>query len=252
MSNVVTIDCFHDHDDIAFYRKGYAVVAVDVVRATTTAITAVASGRRCFLVPSVSAAFSLAHRLPSVLLAGEQGGMIPPGFHINNSPAHVASRSDIDRPLILLSSSGTRLCCAAARCEATFLACLRNYVAAARYLAIHFPAIALIGAGTRNEFREEDQMCCALIAECLFGLGYQPADRGTMDLVKRWSRQPFNAWVGNKSTRFLRESGQLADLEFILGHVADVHVAFALKGGEVVMADRPEDDRTARPQENDL
>ena len=34
------------------YRSGWAIVAVDVIRATTTAITAAATGRRCFPAPT--------------------------------------------------------------------------------------------------------------------------------------------------------------------------------------------------------
>ena len=53
MASHVVIDCFPE--SVARYRSGYAVVAIDVVRATTTAITAVAMGRRCFAVPTIAA-----------------------------------------------------------------------------------------------------------------------------------------------------------------------------------------------------
>src|SRR6266436_4678210 len=108
MRNIVVIDCFAEH--AALYRHGYAVVAVDVVRATTTAVTAAATGRRCFPAPTMDEALQLAARFPAALLAGEQSSIMPPGFNLTNSPAQVAMRADIERPLILLSSSGTRLC----------------------------------------------------------------------------------------------------------------------------------------------
>lgn len=233
MRNTVTIDCFPER--VAAYRKGYAVVAVDVVRATTTAITAVAAGRRCFPAATLSAALLLADRLPNALLAGEQRGVMPPGFHINNSPAQLLARADIERPLVLLSSSGTRLCHEAALCDAGFLACLRNYVATARHLATRFPAIVVTGAGNYSEFREEDQMCCAWLAECLLNLGYLPADRNTVDIVRRWSDKPVDAWLANKSASYLRKSGQVDDLEFILEHVADLDFSCSLKNEEVLI-----------------
>ena len=61
MRNSVVIGCFQE--DAEIYRDGYAVVAIDVIRATTTAITAVAAGRRCFPVPSVEAALLLERQL---------------------------------------------------------------------------------------------------------------------------------------------------------------------------------------------
>ena len=153
------------------YLNEYAVVAIDVVRATTTAITAAALGFRCFPVSSPEAALALAGKLDRPLLLGEQGGIMPEGFEMNNSPAALAGRADTHRPVILLSSSGNRLCHALAHCEAAFVACLRNYTAAASYLAARFRKIAVIGAGTRDEFREEDQMCCAWIAGLLMEAG---------------------------------------------------------------------------------
>lgn len=231
MRNTVVIDFLPEN--VARYRRGYAVVAVDVVRATTTAITAAAAGRRCFPVPTINAALQLARRFTNPLLAGEQCGIMPPGFHLNNSPAQLVGRSDTERPLILLSSSGTRLCHEAAQCDAAFLACLRNYISAARHLAARFSAVALIGAGSHDEFREEDQMCCAWIAQCLLDLGYLAADANTLEIVRRWSNKPAHAWAGNKSANYLRTSGQIADLEFILEHVADLDAPFVLRNGEV-------------------
>src|SRR6202008_2293864 len=85
------------------YGPGWVVVAVDVIRATTTAVTAAAAGRRCFPVPSIEAALPVAAALPRPLLCGELGGNMPYGFDLTNSPAAVAARSDPERPLILLS-----------------------------------------------------------------------------------------------------------------------------------------------------
>jgi len=73
MRNSVVIDCFQENPEI--HREGYAIVAIDVIRATTTAVTAVASGRRCFPVPSVEAAKLLKSKLTNPLLAGEVGGI---------------------------------------------------------------------------------------------------------------------------------------------------------------------------------
>ncbi len=233
MDKIVVIDCFPE--SVCRYRQGYAVVAVDVVRATTTAITAAASGRRCFPAASLDEACALAARLKDPLLVGELGGIMPAGFDINNSPAALAKRSDIDRPAVLLSSSGTRLCCAATQCDAAFLACLRNYTSTAKHLAQTFSKVAVIGAGTRDEFREEDQMCCAWVAGALTHCGFRPKDEATTNIIKRWRGARRDAWVGGNSTAYLRRSGQLEDLEFILDHIDDLSAVFSLRAGEVVL-----------------
>jgi len=151
MPKSVAIDCFPE--SARRYRKGYAVVVIDVVRTTTTAITAVALGRRCLPVASLDAAHSLAGRLADPLLIGEVDGIMPKGFDTNNSPAALVKRTDLHRPAVLLSSSGTKLLQTAASCEAVFLACLRNFTSLATHLASSFADVAVIGAGTRGEFR---------------------------------------------------------------------------------------------------
>src|SRR5438105_494055 len=56
------------------YREGWAVVAVDVIRATTMAVTAAALGRVCYPVDCLDAALRLARLLQYPLLAGEING----------------------------------------------------------------------------------------------------------------------------------------------------------------------------------
>src|SRR5215467_8428007 len=121
MRKTVVIDCFPE--SMQSYRDGYAIVAVDVIRATTTAVTAVAHGRKCYPVPSLEAAVPLAAKLTNPLLVGELGGSMPYGFDLNNSPAELAIRTDIHRPMLLLSTSGTRLICGAVESQAMYVAC---------------------------------------------------------------------------------------------------------------------------------
>ena len=229
----VVIDCFPE--SVARYRNGYAVVAVDVIRATTTAISAVATGRRCFVASTPGAAHALAASVDNALLVGEQRGVTPPGFDLNNSPVELLARTDFERPAILLSSSGSRLCVEASSCEAAFLACFRNHASVAAYLAQSFPMVAVIGAGSRGDFRPEDQLCCARVAESLLDFGYLPADRPTEDVISRWRNVPFAAVTESKSAGYLRDSGQIADLDFILDHIGDLGGAFTMRGNEVIM-----------------
>jgi len=235
MPKTVAIDCFPE--SVALYRTGYAIVAVDVIRAVTTAVTVVAAGRRCFVVPSPDAAFRLAQKLDNPLLVGELKGDMPYGFHMNNSPAELAVRSDLSRPVVLLSSSGTGLMYEAGKCETAYLACFRNYSFAARFVR-HHPRVAVIGAGSRGEFREEDQMCCAWVGAELMKAGYEPKDTRTVEIIERWRDVPAGACATGSSANYLARSGQARDLEFVLAHVNDLEAAFVLDRDEVVMVQR--------------
>jgi 2-phosphosulfolactate phosphatase len=233
MLKSVVIDCFPE--SAARYREGYAVVAIDVIRATTMAITAVAAGWRCFPVATLEAALSLARRLNHPVLAGELGGDAPPGFEMNNSPVELAARTDFHRPLVLLSSSGTQLIHEAGKCDAAYLACFRNSSAVTRHLAARHPRVAVIGAGSRGEFREEDQICCAWIAAGLMDYGYRPEDPKTQEIADLWRNAPPAACLPSNSVGYLRRTNQLKDLDFILGHIDDLDEVFMFHNREVVM-----------------
>lgn len=232
-SRTVVIDCFPE--SLARYRTGHAVVAVDVIRATTTAVTAVAGGWPCFPVASIEAALELGQRVENALLTGELGGHKPYGFHLSNSPAQLAALTGPSRPVVLLSTSGTRLLCEASRDEAVYATCLRNYTAQAEALVADHRKVAVVGAGARGEFRIEDQLGCAWIAELLIEAGYQPLG-GTAEIVERWSGAPVETIAEGNSAAYLRDTGQSWDLDFILDHVDDVPSAFRLDGGELVDA----------------
>ena len=233
MKNSVVIDCLPE--SVRRYRADWVIVAVDVIRATTTAITAVATGRRCFPTPTIEAAIALAQEFEDPVLAGESSGAIPAGFEMDNSPAQVISRTDTHRPLVLVSSSGTKVIHEAAGCEATYLSCFRTHSVLAAYLAERHPRVAIIGAGSKGEFREEDQICCAWIAAGLMNRGYQPENPRTASIVRRWREAPAKACLCSHSVDFLKRTGRLRDLDFILRHVDDLRAVFAVQNGEVKM-----------------
>jgi len=226
----VKIDCFPESAEK--YVEDHAIVCVDVIRATTSLITAAANGCRCFPVPSLQAAHLKAVTLGSALLVGEVGGEMPFGFDLNNSPA--ALSGCFRETLVLLSSTGTRLIANAAGAKATYLSCFRNVSATVNHLAATHEKVAIIGAGTRGEFREEDQMCCAWIAEGLTGEGFDYSDPDTAAIVKMWSGASVTACMGGHSAAYLRRSGQEQDLTFVLDHVDDLHYVFRVKDQEVL------------------
>lgn len=233
MHKTVVIDCFPE--SAARYNHGTAIVAVDVIRATTTAVTAVATGRRCYPVMSLDAARRKAAGLKNPILAGELGGDMPEGFDMNNSPAQLEARTDLDRPVVMLSSSGSKLIVLAAERGPAFIACFRNYVATAHYMASRYDRIAVIGAGSRNEFREEDQMCCAWIAELLIHAGFKAEDESVTQMVERWRGAPPDACVGHKSANYLIRSGQQHDLAFVLDRINDLEFVCPVVNGEIAM-----------------
>jgi 2-phosphosulfolactate phosphatase len=241
VKGVVSIDCFPESADK--YRSSHAIVAIDVIRATTTATTALDRGRRVFPARTADEATIVASRLENALLVGELGGNMPVGFDATNSPAEMSQRTDTHRPMVLVSSSGTQLMMNAVGAEGVYLACLRNYSAVARLLASRHTRIAVIGAGTRGQFRREDQIGCALVAKQLLAAGFRPENEQTEGYLARWSERSMPELLevvgSGKSAQYLRGSNQEADLEFVLSHVDDLDLVPRLLDGELTTRQAP-------------
>jgi 2-phosphosulfolactate phosphatase len=234
----VRISCYqhHGHASGAPAAADRTTVCVDVFRATTTAVTAVTSGRRCFPVASLEEALPVAAALDRPLLVGELGGSMPYGFDLQNSPDAIARRPDVWRPAILLSTSGTPLLTSAAASGQAYAACLRNWSATADHVIDDARAeVDVVGAGTRGEFREEDQLCCAWIAARLMAAGFEPADAATADLAARWRDAAVDEAAAGKSAAYLRDTGQTRDIEFVLSHVDDLSSICVMASGELVL-----------------
>lgn len=232
MQKKIIIDCFPE--SARQYGRGHVIVAIDVIRASTSIVTALGAGRRCFPVPTLEAARVVAARLFKPILAGEIGGKVPDGFEMNNSPYELARRTDTARPVILLSSSGTRLIHESRNADAVYIGCLRNLTSLSEFLAARYPRIVLIGAGSRNEFREEDQLACAWFATTFLALGYEPASSRTKEVMEAWGTKRLDSIQQGKSADYLRRSNQSRDLTFILRHIDDVQDVPMAQNDEVI------------------
>jgi 2-phosphosulfolactate phosphatase len=220
------IACHRDEPDPRI--RGSVVVAIDVIRASTTAITAAAAGHRCLLAASPADARQLAGRTDRALLAGEVGGEMPAGFDLQNSPVDVLALGEADRPIVLVSTSGVPLMLAAAALAPVNVASLRNARATANRLAGRCPRVAILGADRDGRLRREDALCAARIGAGLQDRGYSAEDAVTQRLLRRWGNAPDDSLLGGRSETYLRSSGQVHDLEFVLSHVDDLDDSYAV------------------------
>lgn len=207
-----------------------AFVVVDVIRASTTAVTSALLGRDCYLVRSVEEARRVAATLPEPLLAGEVHGDQPEGFDLQNSPVALAARTDVERPVVLLTTSGAPTMCRAEEAAPTWIGSLRNVGPTAD--ALRGVARVAILAASPDELRIEDAICAARLAHALGG---ERSDDETMRVEATYGDLPLDRIRTGKSAAYLRRSGQVDDLEFILRHIDDVDAPYAMTGGRVAM-----------------
>jgi 2-phosphosulfolactate phosphatase len=157
--------------DVAFTpaeaKAADVAVVVDVLRATTTATQALASGyRRVLCVDSLERALRM--RAAGRRLAGEQEGKMPPGFDLGNSPADVAH--DPAEELVLATTNGAPTIVEAShRAPLVLLACLLNLDAVRSALA-GMDDVQIVCSGTNGAIALEDvyvagRLCAGLTGE---------------------------------------------------------------------------------------
>lgn len=148
-----------------------AAVAVDVIRAFTTAAYAFAQGAQAiYLVREVEEALSFKQRHPGALALGEERGRKPAGFDFSNSPVAI-SRADLRGcTLVQRTSAGTRGALAAEhapRLWCASLVCASATVRAVQRSGFEPPLYVLTGRTRGHATRGDDDLLVARFLEAL-------------------------------------------------------------------------------------
>jgi 2-phosphosulfolactate phosphatase len=149
---------------------GGVAVVIDVLRATTTIIHALAAGceavRPCL---EVEEAQQLADgmRAGRVLLAGERGGRPLQGFDLGNSPRGYTPKICRGTTLVLTTTNGTQALIRAAEAERVLIAGFVNYSAVCEQLRLEARPVHIVCAGTEGEITMEDVLLAGAFVDFL-------------------------------------------------------------------------------------
>ena len=78
-----------------------------------------------------------------------------------------------------------------------------------------------------------------LIAAALMSRGYHSGSMQTTEVVRRWGDAVPHECLCSRSVDFLKRTGRLSDLDFILGHIDDLPQVFEIRDGEVKAMPKP-------------
>ncbi|WP_337845773.1 2-phosphosulfolactate phosphatase [Thermus sp.] len=193
------------------------VLVVDVIRATTTAACFLEAGAEAlYLVPSLEAA--RAFKDEDVVLAGEAGGLRPPGFDLGNSPREALEAPVGGRVVVMATTNGTKAAHLAAKtAKHVLLASLYNAHAAARKaLELATEEVAILCAGKEGRVGLDDVYTAGVLAEYL-GLmrEVEPEDGARIALaVRRAHPDPLEALSLSAAASALKGVGLEADVPF--------------------------------------
>ncbi|MGC8966719.1 MAG: 2-phosphosulfolactate phosphatase [Thermus sp.] len=193
------------------------VLVVDVIRSTTTAVALLEAGAEAlYWVADLEAA--RAFKDADVLLAGEAGGLKPPGFDLGNSPREALEAPVGGRIVVMSTTNGTRAAHAAAKtAKHVLLASLYNAHAAARKaLELATEEVAILCAGKEGRAGLDDLYTAGVLAEYLGLLReVEPEDGARIALaLKRAYPDPLEALGLSAAAQALKGVGLEADVPF--------------------------------------
>ena len=138
-------------------------VVFDVLRATSSIITGLASGVEAIIpVRTVEEARARKLKDPDLLLAGERHGLPPEGFDLGNSPVDFEKLKG--RRVVMTTTNGTTAIESVRTASKVLIGALLNIDALADYLFTHPPkSLLLVCAGTGEEFSLEDAIAAGAL-----------------------------------------------------------------------------------------
>lgn len=140
------------------------VLVIDVLRATSTMLTALAHGcQAVYPVETVLQAKQL--QQPGFVLGGERYCKKIPGFDLGNSPFEYMDDHIAGKTLVITTTNGTRAIQKASKASTIIAASLLNGKACAMEAAASKKDIVIVCSGTQDEYSLEDGLCAGLLIE---------------------------------------------------------------------------------------
>jgi 2-phosphosulfolactate phosphatase len=201
-------------------------VVFDILRATSSMITALANGTEQILpVASIDEALAAKAKYPEALLCGERDGLRITAaqtggteFGLGNSPREYTAEMVAGKTLITTTTNGTRALRACANAERVLVASFLNLTATAEHLRAMAPEnLVLVCSGTYEEAALEDTLAAGALADALWEK-YDECDDATQAARLLFTLAPVEETIlhAQNAKRLLSLPDLAADVPFCL------------------------------------
>jgi len=206
-------------------------VVFDVLRATSSMVTALASGAEViYPVTTLEEAFEMKKEIPGARLAGERHGERPQGFDYGNSPLEF--RNARGSKLIWTTTNGTIALKACERAERVLVGALLNITALLEELQWAEPErVLMVCAGTFEEFALEDAYAAGVLISEFPKAHLTDSAHAALALTKLYSK-PIEALRAARNGQALTRKGRDAEVEWC-ARVSAFNVAGLMDGAIV-------------------
>lgn len=223
------VDVYFTPAELAGVELPERVVVLDVLRATSTMVEALANGAKAiFPVATADDAARIAQNVgrDSVLLCGERKGLPIEGFDLGNAPPEFTREQVEEMALVMTTTNGTRAFLAVAERQSgqgsegpttVVAASLLNLSAIIELLAESDAGAAIVCAGREGRFALEDAVCAGALVSGVADAGVElelnDGAEAARSLASR--KRPIQRVLQETiAGRRLAEIGREEDLEF--------------------------------------
>src|SRR5262245_56990779 len=222
--------------------SGTTCVVFDVLRATSTMITALANGAEAILaVAEISDALAVRKENPSWLLAGERDGWrisakLSGGveFDFGNSPREFMTEKMRDRTIVCTTTNGTRALRACSHAGRVLICSFLNLSATTEWLEREGTDLLLVCRGPFEQAAYEDTVCAGALCDALwsrFG-GISDSARMARELYLTAKGDLAGAMKHSRNAQRLLAKPELKDDVAFCLQCDIFHFAAGLKGNE--------------------
>ncbi|HEX9704008.1 MAG TPA: 2-phosphosulfolactate phosphatase [Gemmatimonadales bacterium] len=194
---------------------GRGVIVIDVLRATTTIVTAIANGARA-VVPAATSeeAVRLTTNLAKdgIVLAGERRLLRIEGFNLGNSPREMTPEAVGGKTVFLATTNGTPALVAVQGSDPVLVAATINFSAVAkraRAIAQERGDLAIVCSGRERRFALEDAYTAGRFVKAV-KRGVRKAQLNDAAVVSLDLARKYGSWTdafeGSEAARLLHEA----------------------------------------------
>ena len=164
--------------------RATACVVFDVLRATSTFVTALHHGAKAIIpVSGIAEAIAIRKTQPGVLLGGERNGVRISAdgidFDLGNSPREYVPEKVRGKIIVSTTTNGTHALRACINAQAVLAAAFLNLTATAEFLRReNFAHVLLVCAGTGENSALEDLLAAGALGELLMDAPLSPFRQG--------------------------------------------------------------------------
>lgn len=178
-------DLIHLHDI-----QGKIVVVVDVFRASSTIVAALAHGI-CEIRTFSQLEECLAMKEEGYLISGERDGLTVAGFEMGNSPLAYLSGQYAGRKLAMTTTNGTQAIHHSAGALEILIGAFPNLTATARYIQTQEKDVLIHCAGWKGRFNLEDSLYAGALVESLMNT-HQAEEDGALAMRTLYGKEKNN------------------------------------------------------------